>query len=42
MEWARGIHHDGRVVWQLDSVKRLYTTVPGIYPEGIGGEKPID
>jgi hypothetical protein len=43
IEWAqKGMHHDGKVVWQLDGVKQLYTTVSGIYVEGIGGEKPID
>jgi hypothetical protein len=37
----KGLHKDGRVVWQLDDIQQMYAVVSGIRGDGLRGEQLV-
>jgi hypothetical protein len=37
----KGLHKDGRVVWQLDDIQQMYAVISGIRIDGLRGEKLV-
>ena len=37
----KGLHKDGRVVWQLDDIEQVYTVISGIRTDGLRRENLV-
>ena len=43
IKWTqKRVHHDGRIVWQLNNIEQMYTMVFWIRKEWLRREKPVN